>query len=109
MSYSPARVDKNTNNVWKWKRNSDNVVVVVPSHMWKSADKWSEEEISSLFDGTVAAPPTPPAPVVTSMPTPEVEYAPSDDDDEDENFNPNVNDDDDEEESTPAVTTTATI
>ena len=106
MSYSPARVDKNTNNVWKWKRNSDNVVVVVPSHMWKSADKWSEDEISSLFDGTVAAPP---APVVTSMPTPEVEYAPSDDDDEDENFNPNVNDEDDEEESTPAVTTTATI
>jgi hypothetical protein len=52
MNYTPVRVDKNTNNVWKWKRNEDGAVMSVPEPMWKPADKWEDHEISSLFDGT---------------------------------------------------------
>ncbi len=103
MSYSPARVDKNTNNVWKWKRDSDGAIIVVPQYMWKSADKWSEEEISALFSGTVVVPAQAPAPVQESEP----EYAPSDDDDEEDNINPNINDDDDDEQETAVSTSTS--
>jgi hypothetical protein len=108
MNYIPVRIDKNTNNVWKWKRLSDNAIGVVPAHLFKPADQWAASELLSLFDNAPAAH-IAPAPVQAPVQASESEYAPSDDDDEDENFNPNVNDDDDEEESTPAVTTTATI
>jgi hypothetical protein len=35
MDYTPVRVDKNTGNVWKWQRNFDEAVAVVPEHLWK--------------------------------------------------------------------------
>jgi hypothetical protein len=52
MNYTPVRVDKNTRNVWKWKRNEDGAVMSVPESMWKPVDNWEDHEISSLFDGT---------------------------------------------------------
>lgn len=87
MNYTPVRVDKNTNNVWKWKRNSDDAIAVVPEQLWKPRDSWSEEEISALFDGTA---------IVVPVKASEPEYAPSEDDDEDENFNSNIDADTEE-------------
>jgi hypothetical protein len=55
MNYTPVRVDKNTGNVWKWKRNEDGATISVPQTMWKSTSEWSESEVSSLFEGTVVA------------------------------------------------------
>jgi hypothetical protein len=52
MNYTPVRVDKNTRNVWKWKRNEDGAVMSVPESMWKPVDNWEDYEISSLFEGT---------------------------------------------------------
>jgi hypothetical protein len=52
MNYTPVRVDKNTGNVWKWKRNEDGTVISVSESMWKPADKWEDHEISLLFNGT---------------------------------------------------------
>lgn len=99
MNYIPVRVDKNTNNVWKWKRLSDNAIGVVPPHLFKPADQWAASELLSLFDSASATP----APVQASEP----EYSPSDDDDEEDNINPNINDDDDEQET--AVSTSTSI
>ncbi len=52
MNYTPVRVDKNTGNVWKWKRNEDGTTVSVPESMWKPVGNWEDHEISLLFDGT---------------------------------------------------------
>jgi hypothetical protein len=78
MDYIPVRVDKNTGNVWKWQRNSDEAVAVVPEHLWKHKDNWSEEEIFALFDGTS---------IEVQVKTPEPEYIPSEDGDDNENSN----------------------
>jgi hypothetical protein len=94
MDYTPVRVDKNTGNVWKWQRNSDETVAVVPEHLWKHKDNWSEEEIFALFDGTS---------IEVQVKASEPEYVPSEDDDE--NFNPNI-DDDTEETWFPTTPTT---
>jgi hypothetical protein len=94
MDYTPVRVDKNTGNVWKWQRNSDDTVAVVPEHLWKHKDDWSEEEIFVLFEGTS---------IEVQVKASESEYTPSEDDDE--NFNPNI-DDDTEETWFPTTPTT---
>ena len=80
MNYTPVRVDKNTGNVWKWKRNEDGTTISVPQTMWKSASDWSESEVSSLFEGTliVAAAPAPepvsePVLEIVSEPEPVIE------------------------------------